>query len=163
TPSNEVKNKYDGFVQKCRESDGVLSIELDTLRSYQRDMYDVLCYFPDLDQTPEIVKEAYNAEPLVFDNSVSISEGIRLSKLAPFKNTQYKKNEDKFWLRLAEFNSTGRNSRRNCKIPELPSLWECTKYSAMIRIHYRGGQIYLEMTEYDAPGGNSNNYFVGKS
>ena len=162
TPSDEVKNTYDGFVQKCNEYNGVLSIELDTLRRYERDMYQVLCYFPDLDQTPEIVKVAYNANPRVLDNSVSISEGIRLSKQAPFKDTQYKQNEDKFWQRLTEFNSTWSTSSRNCKIPELPSLWKCTKYSAMIRIHDRDGKMYLEMTKYDGPGGNSDNYFVGK-
>ena len=162
TPSNEVKNTYDGFVQKCREYNGVLSIELDTLRSYERDMYQVLCYFPDLDQTPDIVKVAYDTDKRVFDNSVSISEGIRLSKQAPFKDTQYKQNEDKFWQRLTEFNSTWSNSRKNCKIPELPGLWACTKYSAMIRIHDRDGKMYLEMTRYERPGGNSDNYFVGK-
>ncbi|MDO4424044.1 MAG: hypothetical protein Q4C08_04590, partial [Pseudomonadota bacterium] len=163
TPSDEVKNTYDGFVTTCRGYNGVLSIELDTLRRYERDMYDVLCYFPDLDQTPDIVKVAYDTDKHVLDNSVSVSEGIRLSKLAPFKDTRYKKNEDAFWQRLTKFNSTWSSSSRNCKIPELPSLWKCTKYSAMIRIHDRDGKMYLEMTKWqDRPGGNSDNYFVGK-
>ena len=159
TPSDNVKQAWNKFAEQCQGYQGVLSLELDVLRGNEYDMYEVLCYFPDLDQTADTVRAAYavNSEYFTTDN---ISRSIKIGQSPKFQETDYMKKYETFKQRRGDMGATYNIANINCQIPGVDLQDKCSHYSAMIRINDKDGKMYLERLKWDEKNDKSSTFRV---
>lgn len=153
-PSDAVKYAWSRFAEQCKGYNGVLSVEEES--DLGADLYGVYCYFPDLDQTEEFVREAYKSADgkKYFDVSTDVAEKVKIEKQAPFKDTRYAKQLNDANERYKAMNATWSTRVQWVQIDENTRVTADAMYSAQIRITT---DMVLMMVK---PDGKNRNYEI---